>query len=406
MKTLTSLFLLLTTIITSSAQIYQWRGANRDGIYPDKNLASEWDSIPPLVMTIEGCGMGYGSPTITPDGIFVAGMIDTLGYVFAYSPSGEKLWQVEYGPEYTNRFLGSRGTPTIEDGKLYYSGTFGDVICVNIKNGKLLWHKNIFDLYGGEPIKWGYTESPLIYKDLMILTPGGKDYNVIAVSKKTGKLVWTCPVDNAVNAYCSPVLIRHNNKDLILMNTSNNLLMLNPDDGSVYLKHALTDRRGNHPMAPLYKDDQIFYSSGYGEGSVMFTIDDANRKLDTLWQNPDFDCKLSGMTVVDGTIFGTADRKKQWMGVAWNNGETRFESRDIKPGSFVMADDKFFIFTETGEVALAIPDKNGFTITSRFMIPAQNIIYAFAHPVIDNQKLYIRYNNNIWVHDISDTTPQ
>jgi outer membrane protein assembly factor BamB len=403
MKTLTSMLFLLTVILTTSAQIHQWRGTDRDGIYPDKNLASEWDTIPPLVMTIEGCGMGYGSPTVTPDGIFVAGMIDTTGFVFGFSPEGEKLWQVEYGNEYANRYLGSRGTPTIEDGKLYYSGTFGDVISVNIKTGKVLWHKNIFDLYGGKPIKWGYTESPLLYKDLLILTPGGEGYNIIALSKKNGELVWTCPMENAVNAYCSPIMIRYNNKDLILMNTSNNLLMLNPENGSVYLKHALIDKRANHPMAPIYKDNQIFYSSGYGEGSVMFKINDADRTLDTLWQNKDFDCKLSGMIVVDGLIYGTSDKNKQWMAVSWDSGETVFKSRELKPGSFVMADGKFYIFTENGEVALAIPDKNGFKIISRFMIPAQKIIYAFAHPVIDKQKLYIRYNNNIWIHDISVT---
>ncbi|MFB6317907.1 PQQ-binding-like beta-propeller repeat protein [Saccharicrinis sp. FJH54] len=402
MKTLTSLFILIITFFSASAQIYQWRGTHRDGIYPDKNLASQWDSVPPLVMTIEGCGLGYGSPTITPDGIFVAGMIDTTGYVFAYSPEGEKMWQTAYGPEYTNRFLGSRGTPTIEDGKLYYSGTFGDVICVNVKNGKVLWHKNIFELYGGEPIKWGYTESPLIYGDKLILTPGGNGYNVVALSKKSGELIWTSPIENTTNAYCSPVLIRHQNMDLIMMNTSNNLLMLKPEDGSVYIKHGLTDRRGNHPMAPMYADNQVFYSSGYGEGSVMFNTDDVNHKLDTLWQNSDFDCKLSGMIIVDGTIFGTSDRKKQWMGVDWNSGETLFESRDLKPGSFVMADGKFFMFTETGEVALAIPDKNGFTIKSRFMIPAENIIYAFAHPVIDHKKLFIRYNDRIWIHDVTN----
>lgn len=400
MKTIFAFLILVLSSQVLQAQVYQWGGSNRDGIYPDKNLASEWDSLPNPVITFENCGLGYGSPSVTPEGLFVSGMIDTTGYVFAYSPKGEKLWQVKYGEEYTNRFLGSRSTPTIENGKLYYSGTYGDIICVNTQTGKKIWHKNIFELYGGSPIKWGYTESPLLYKDLLILTPGGDGYNSIALNKNNGELVWHTNISGSENAYCSPVLIQYKNQDLVLLNTSNALLLLRPDDGSVYLKHPLTERRGNHPMAPLYKDNQIFYSSGYGEGSVMFKINDVSQSLDTLWQNPAFDCKMSGIILRDGLIYGTADRKKQWMAVDWETGKTVFESREIKPGSFVMADDKFFMFSEAGEVALAIPSEKGFEIKSRFTIPAKNIIYAFAHPIIYNQKLYIRYNEHIWVYDL------
>jgi len=94
------------------------------------------------------------------------------------------------------------------------------------------------------------------------------------------------------------------------------------------------------------------------------------------------------------------DKRKIWAGIDIKTGETKFTSRDLKPGSFVLADDKFYMFSDVGEVALATPSKNGFNIVSKFNIPAENVKMAFAHPVIHNGILYIRYSNNLWLYKI------
>lgn len=106
------------------------------------------------------------------------------------------------------------------------------------------------------------------------------------------------------------------------------------------------------------------------------------------------------MIVYDGTVFGVSDKSKKWLGVDLTSGETLFSSRDLKPGSFILADDKFYIFSDMGEVAMAVPSKKGFEIVSRFQIPAENVQMAFAHPVIYNEVLYIRYNNDLWLYRI------
>jgi outer membrane protein assembly factor BamB len=404
MTPINKLFILFLVVSNSlSAQIYQWRGADRSGIYPDKNLMNEWPADgPELVKTIEGIGLGYGSPTPTPTHIYIAGMVDTIGYIYCFDRDGKKIWEKAYGNEYTNRYLGSRGTPTIEGERLYYSGSFGDVICLNIKDGSTIWHINTFDLFGGKAIKWGHTESVLLYDDLLICTPGGDKHNIVALNKTNGELVWNIDHSGATNAYCSPALIRHNNKDLVMLNTTKAIMLFEPKTGEVYVQHPLTDSRNNHTMPPLYKDGQLFYASGYGEGSVMFDINDDMQKLDTLWQNKDFDCKMSGIIEHKGQTYGTADRKKQWMSISWESGETLFTSREIKPGSFVMADEKFYLYSEIGEVALAEPIDSGFVIKHAFKVPKENMTMAFAHPVIFEAELYLRFDNYLWVYDIKD----
>lgn len=402
LRKIESILLYLTISTCAVAQPHQFRGADRNGIYPETGLLESWpEGGPELVATISGIGDGYGSPSMNEDGLFIAGMIDSTGYIFHYDHNHQLKWRVPYGKEFTFRYTGARGTPTLENGRLYYSGTLGDAFCLDTKSGKFLWKKNIFDAYRGQEIKWGYTESPLIYRDLVILTPGGPGHNVVALDKSTGELKWALDLDSTKNAYCSPQLIQYRGEEMILMNTTDYLLMLHPLTGEVAFRHPISHPNTMHAVNPLYLGGMIFYSSGYGEGSVLFKINDARQRLDTIYHNVDLDCKLSGLIVVGGTVFGTSDRKKQWVGIDLISGETLFTTRELKPGSFLLAEGKFFIFTETGEVALVKPRNAGFTVISKFSIPVPAVQNSFAHPVLYRGILYVRFREHLWLYDVS-----
>ncbi len=383
------------------SQISQFGGPNRNGVYPETGLMDSWPvEGPKLVKTFTGIGEGYGSPAITQNGIYIAGMIDSVGYVFHFDNNYQLKWKTEIGKEFTFKYVGARGTPTIEGNRLYYVASMGDAVCLNAATGEKIWQINILKKFNGDYIKWGYTESPLIYGEKIFFTPGGKGSNFVALNKLNGELIWASDIDSMFNSYCSPVIVNHNKKDLILLNTSYSILMIDPDDGKVIVKHPLTESSLNHALPPIYTDGKLFYSSGYGEGTTLFQIVEGKQELDTIYTNKEFDCKLSGLIVYDGTVFGVTDKRKIWAGVDIKTGETKFTSRDLKPGSLILADNKFYLFSDVGEVALAIPSKSGLNIVSKFIIPAENVKMAFAHPVIHNDILYIRHNNNLWLYKI------
>ena len=47
------------------------------------------------------------------------------------------------------------------------------------------------------------------------LHPAGPGQNVVALDKMTGEQIWSIDLDSAVNAYNSPLLIRHRGEDFI-----------------------------------------------------------------------------------------------------------------------------------------------------------------------------------------------
>jgi len=384
-----------------SGQITQFGGPNRNGVFNETGLLDQWpEGGPELLATISEIGDGYGSPSVTEKGIYIAGTIDSTGYIFHFGPDYKLLWKTLIGREFVFKYVGSRGTPTIEGNRLYYVAAFGDAVCLDATTGKKIWHVNIQKEYNGPEIKWGYTESPLIYNEKIFFTPGGPKNNFVALNKTNGKLIWSVDLDSTENSYCSPVIINHKGIDLILLNSSNSILLIDPVNGDVKVKHPLTDSHFNHAIAPMYFDGKLFYSSGYGEGSVLFRIVDGKTVMDTIYSNLDFDCKLSGMILYDGTVFGTSDNKKQWVGVDFETGKTLFTSRVLKPGSLILADNKFFLYSDVGELALAQPSKNGFEIISRSTIPTGKAVMAFSHPVIHDGVLFIRYNNDLWLYKV------
>jgi len=392
---------ILVTSQESNSQISQFGGPTRNGVYPETGLLNSWPAEgPKLVHAISDIGEGYGSPAITQIGIYIAGMIDSVGYIFHFDNNYQLKWKTEIGKEFTFKYVGARGTPTIEGNRLYYVASMGDAVCLNATTGEKIWQINILKKFNGDYIKWGYTESPLIYGEKIFFTPGGKGSNFVALNKLNGELIWATDIDSTFNSYCSPVIVNHNKKDLILLNTSYFILMIDPDNGKVIVKHPLNESSNNHAISPIYTDGKLFYSSGYGEGTTLFQIVEGKQLMDTIYTNKEFDCKLSGLIVYDGTVFGVTDKRKIWAGVDIKTGETKFTSRDLKPGSFILADNKFYLFSDVGEVALAIPSKSGLNIVSKFIIPAENVKMAFAHPVIYNDILYIRYNNNLWLYKI------
>jgi len=395
-------FLIPALFLTSAqAQAFQFRGVNRDGLYPDTALLDNWpEEGPELLHTYTGLGDGYSAPSITEDGIFIAGMYDSTGIIKHFDPQHRLVWAYEYGKEYTFKYTGARGTPTIEGDRLYYSGTFGDAFCLNIKDGSRIWGLNIFETFGGKAIKWGYTESPLIYQNLLILTPGGPSHNVVALDKYTGELKWSVDLDSAKNAYNSPYLIRHQGSEYLVLNTTEYLLLMQPATGEVAYKHRISHSRNMHAISPLYKDGKLFTTIGYGQGAVLYKINEAEKRMDTLYFNRDLDCRLSGLIRVGGLVYGTSDRKKQWVAVDFETGQTIFQSRELKPGSFILADHKFFLFTETGEVALAKPGQEGFSVESKIKIPVETVQYAFTHPVMYKGILHIRYRDQLWLYDV------
>ena len=123
---------------------------------------------------------GEISGLVGPDG---AGKTTTLRMLAGIMPPDEGTASVGSWP-------GRKPTPTVDGEMLYVEGLGGDVACLQVEDGKIVWQHSLTRDYGGRVPMWSYRESPLVDGDKVIVTPGSQDATLAALDKVTGKTVW------------------------------------------------------------------------------------------------------------------------------------------------------------------------------------------------------------------------
>ncbi|KPL23551.1 MAG: serine/threonine protein kinase [Phycisphaerae bacterium SM1_79] len=195
--------LMITTGVTLAADWPQWRGPNRDGKSSDTGLLKEWPKDgPALAWKITGIGGGYSAASIAAGRIFGMGNRGDDEVVWAMSETdGKELWVTRLGPAFSQRASQGREgpacTPTVDGERLYVLGLGGDVACLQVKDGKIIWQRSLTDDFGGRVPTWSYRESPLIDGDKVICTPGGEDAILAALNKLTGETIWKSKMPEA-----------------------------------------------------------------------------------------------------------------------------------------------------------------------------------------------------------------
>jgi hypothetical protein len=82
----------------------------------------------------------------------------------------------------------------VDGDRLYVEGLGGDVSCLQVSNGKVLWQRSLTRDFSGRLPMWSYRESPLVDGDKVIGTPGAQDAMLVALDKLTGKTIWKSAV--------------------------------------------------------------------------------------------------------------------------------------------------------------------------------------------------------------------
>jgi len=193
------LTVIVTLVLTGAAMAAdwpQWRGQNRDAKSADTGLLQEWpQGGPPLAWKAENLGGGDTAPSIANGRIFGMGNRDDEEVVWCLSEKdGSEIWATPLGPAYSQRASQSKEgpgcTPTVDGDRLYVEGLAGNVACLQIADGKILWQISMTEKFGGRVPRWSYRESPLVDGDKLICTPGGEDAMMVALNKMTGETIW------------------------------------------------------------------------------------------------------------------------------------------------------------------------------------------------------------------------
>lgn len=403
-KALLAIFFCISlNTFAQNPKVYEWRGPNRSGNYNETGLLKSWpEAGPQLVWEYEGIGNGYGSPVFTPENMYILGELDSLAYLFKFDLEGNLLWKKDFGKEWVVNYNGSRSAPTIVDDLIYVTSGLGNITCFNRTSGEKIWTvEMIQDLHGTFPM-FGFSESVIIDGDMVYCTPGGKDTNVVALNRFNGKIIWVSKGAGERPGYNSPQIIKLKERDILVNFTAYELMGHDTKTGELLWMHKQDNipveehKLGNgdtHSNTIIYENGHIYYAAGDGNGGVKLELAPDGKSIKEIWRNKDFDSYMGGIVKIGDHLYGCGTAKKDFKSINAVSG-TIEKILPIASGVVIAADNMLYYYNQRGEVMLLTSDPMNMQVVSKFKI-TKGANEHFAHPVINNGKLYVRHGNVI-----------
>nr|WP_075086262.1 PQQ-binding-like beta-propeller repeat protein [Mariniblastus fucicola] len=406
-------------------------GPNRDGVYSESGII---DSIPESGLKVKWrtpIRGGYAGPAVAGGKVFVfdydvkegklvnrpdlrATMQGMERVIALDETDGSEIWRYEYECPYEISYpAGPRCTPTIDGDRVYTLGSEGDLCCLNVKDGTLVWKKSLKEDFGAEVPMWGFSAHPLVDGDMLYTMVGGEGQGVVALDKLTGAVKWKALDSKA--GYCPPSIIEHAGVRQMIVFSPTGVTSLNPTDGSQYWTIAIEPLYEMSICRPML-DGNLLYASGIGSQSVMIELDPEKPAAKELWRgNPKksvFGANATPM-FVDGILYGSDCQLGKFFAVDAKDGTRLWETFDATlptekrranhGTAFVTRlgdSNRYLIFSEVGDLIVAELTKEKYQPLGRFHVLeptgecfGRNVVWS--HPAYANKTVYVRNDKEI-----------
>jgi len=387
----------LLPITKGNADWTNWRGANFEGKSATVGIQTDWSKGLKKLWSVnylcqDKSTASWSAPVIQGNRLIIPGRDKNNDLVFCInSENGELIWQGSYEAKAeTSHGPGSRATPFINEDRVYTFGRSGDLVCWQLEDGKLLWQKNVKDEGGVEPT-WGFSTTPLVVNNMVIVQGGGKAL-VVAYNKLTGDLLWKSMEGNV--GYAAAITINIENEVKLLIYHGKGLSCLNPSDGKVLWTVPWPTEYDVNATTPIVSNDIIFHTSGYKMGCEAIKVTKSGYSV--LWKNNVMEAQHSDPILIDGYIYGYSGESVRNVGLfkclELSTGKEMWSTNLIGQGTTTFADGHLICQDLKGNLFLVKPDPSGFKKIGEIKsaIPDVNNP-AWTVPVIANGKLYLRY---------------
>ena len=365
-----------------------FRGSARDGIVHGVRIETDWSSTPPLKMWQRPIGPGWSSFAVQGDLLFTQEQRGEEEMVAAYRVNtGEPVWRHRDPARFweSNGGAGPRGTPTLHNGRVYALGATGILNVLDARNGAVVWSRNAASDSKKQIPMWGFSSSPLIVHDMVVVAAAGK---LAAYDLATGNPRWFGP--NGGGGYSSPHLATIAGVEQIVFLSARGVTGINPADGKELWQYAW---EGTPILQPaLTADGDVLVTSGDAMGGMgmrrlAVTHGSDSWSVAERWTSNGLKPYFSDFVVHNGHAFGFDGRILSCINL--KDGTRKWKGGRFGQGQLVLLPEQnlLLVLSEDGELGLvsATPDK--FTEVARLPgIEGK----TWNHPVVVRDMLLVR----------------
>jgi len=412
----------------------EWRGAGRAGVWADTGIVQELPAELKVKWRVP-INSGFSGPAVADGRVFITDwaqdpasrtMDGTERVIALDEDSGEILWIREWPTSYRmlmqSYAIGPRATPTVNGDRVYVVGAAGDLYCLAVETGEVIWEKHYLTDFDSFVPTWGVASSPIIDGDRLITVVGGEPGGlVMAFDKRTGAEVWRALNVVGEMGYGQPIIIEAGGARQLIVWHAAALVSLNPVSGEVYWEEVWDARGGMSVATPVHSGNYLLVTQFY-LGSMMMQLDQDRPGATMLWKGqsrsemPDQTDGLHALIttpLIEGDYIYGVGSYGELRGLNARTGERLWMSDEmvaqarwgaafmVKQGDryLVVNDDGFLInaqftpegYVEHGRTRLIEPTSNaGFGPRKAF-----DRLVNWSHPAYANGHIFHRNDNEI-----------
>ena len=365
-----------------------FRGPDRDGVVRGVHIETDWSRFPPTEMWRRAIGPGWSSFAVRGDLFYTQEQRGEDEIVSCYRIStGQPVWrhrdQVRFYE--SNGGAGPRGTPTIDRDRVYALGATGILNALDAATGAVVWSRNAAADTKTKTPGWGFSSSPLVVGDSVIVAMSG---SLAAYEAATGKPRWQAPAGGF--SYSSPHLMTLAGVPQVVMLSGAGTTGVDPATGRVLWKH---DWEGGAIVQPALTADgdvlvnAIVATGGLGIRRLAVSHGSDGWTVQERWTSTGLKPYFNDFVVHKGHAYGfdgnilacidLADGKRKWKGGRYGSGQL-----------FLLPDQNLLVvISEEGELALVSASPDQFKEVSRFTAIEGK---TWNHPVLVRDTLLVR----------------
>jgi outer membrane protein assembly factor BamB len=351
----------------------QWGGPKRDFKSETKGLANRWPAAGPRRLWSRPLGEGHSA--IVADGGRLYTMYrrgDREIVISLDARTGKTIWEHSYAAPYLPKMDMSYGdgphaTPLIAGALIYTIGATGKLFCLEKLTGKVKWSHDLWQEYGGTFIGVGYSSSPLLYRNKLIVQVGGDGYSVMAFDLLSGEVVWRG--QKFRNSNSSPIIINVDGQEQFVAFMHQEIIGLDPNNGALFWSHPITAQWNFHfnISTPVWGEGNLlFASAAYGIGGRVLHLTRSGNKttVKELWQSERTRVHKENAIRIGDVIYASTGHLGPafFTAIEIRTGKVLWQDRRFSHASFLYADGRFIILDEDGKLALATPSASGLQV--------------------------------------------
>jgi outer membrane protein assembly factor BamB len=385
----------------------QWGGPNRNFQTQATGLKNQWPASGPKVVWKRPLGEGYSSPAVENNLLYTMyGKPMEEVVVACDATTGKTLWEhstpMTFRSDYQEMGNGPYSTPLIVGDRLFTTGVAGRLQAIDKKSGKLLWTQQLWLDHKGTRLMYGYSSSPIAFRDTIIVPVGGSGRAVMAFRQQDGSVAWSR--NDFHNAYSSPLMIDVDGLEQLVVMMDGAVFAVNPQNGDLQWQTPFKASYGIAVSTPVWgPGNLLFFSAEYDAGAKVMHLErnGTQTKATEVWTSNRLRLHHGNAMRIGDTLYFSSGGKGSvaiLTAVDVKSGNVLWRERSVPKATFVWADQKLITLDGDGNLMLAHPSPQGFKVVAKAELLTS---LSWTPPALVGSRLYIRDRRNMMAVDLS-----